>query len=107
MQVEMPPHNCGPNNDSLAKADHSESASDEDDEDLNDYELGMMVDDDLSHSEKADTTEGSSNINDIDDDLSHSEKADTTEGSSNINDIENVILDLNGSRVKYKVHTQF
>jgi arginyl-tRNA---protein transferase len=85
MQDEMPPHNCGPNNESLAKADRSESASDEDDEDLNDYELGMMVDDDLSHSEKADTTEG----------------------SSNINDIENVILDLNGSELNIRYIHKF
>jgi arginine-tRNA-protein transferase len=80
MQDEMPPHNCGPNNDSSAKPDHSESASDEDDEDLNDYESDMMVDDDFSHSEKADTTED----------------------GSDISNIENVTLDLNGSRVKYK-----
>jgi arginyl-tRNA---protein transferase len=84
MQDEMPPHNCGPNNVSSAKADHSESASDEDDEDLNDYESDMMVDDDFSHSEKADTTED----------------------GSDISNIENVILDLNGYRVKYKVHIQ-
>ncbi|GJN14558.1 hypothetical protein PR202_gb01401 [Eleusine coracana subsp. coracana] len=80
MQDELPPHICGPDNDSSAKTDHDESASDEDDEDLNDYESDMIVDDDISHSEKADSTED----------------------GSNIKDIENVILDLNGSRVKFK-----
>ncbi|XP_062231518.1 arginyl-tRNA--protein transferase 2-like [Phragmites australis] len=81
MQDEMhQPQIFGPNNDSSAKIDHFESPSDEDEEDLNDYETGMMVDEQITHSEKADTTED----------------------SSSINDIENIILDLNDSRVKYK-----
>jgi arginine-tRNA-protein transferase len=86
MQGEVPqPQICGPSDDSSAKVDHHESPSDEDDnEDFNDYESDMMVDEEIIHSEKPDTTEG----------------------SSNINDIKNITLDLNGSRVKYKVHTQ-
>ncbi|TVU19621.1 hypothetical protein EJB05_35781 [Eragrostis curvula] len=81
MQDETPqPRVCAPNNDSSAKTDHFESASDEDDEELSDHESDMMVDDAIIHSEKADTAED----------------------SSSINDIENVILDLHDSRVKYK-----
>ncbi|XP_021303425.1 arginyl-tRNA--protein transferase 2 isoform X2 [Sorghum bicolor] len=82
MQGEVPqPQICGPSDDSSAKIDHHDSTSDEDDdEDFNDYESDMMVDEETIHSEKPDTTEG----------------------SSNINDIKNITLDLNGSRVKFK-----
>jgi arginyl-tRNA---protein transferase len=84
MQDETPqPQICGPSDDSSAKIDHHESPSDEDDEDLNDYESEIMVDEVLVDSEKADTTEC----------------------GSSIKDIENITLDLNGSKVKYKVHT--
>jgi arginine-tRNA-protein transferase len=41
----------------------------------------------------------------VDEVLVDSEKADTTECGSSIKDIENITLDLNGSKVKYKVHT--
>ena len=71
---------CGPSDDSSAKVDHHESPSDED---VNDYESEMMIDEELVDSEKADTTEC----------------------GSSIKDIENITLDLNGSKVKYKVHT--
>jgi len=86
MQGEVPqPQICGPSDDSSAKVDHHESPSDEDDdEDFNDYESDMMVDEEIIHSEKPDTAEG----------------------GSNIYDIKNITLDLNGSRVKFKVHTQ-
>lgn len=85
MQGEVPqPQICGSSDDSSAKVDHHESPSDEDDEEFNDYESDMMVDEEIIHSEKPDTTED----------------------SSNINDIKNITLDLNGSRVKYKVYTQ-
>ena len=84
MQDETPqPQICGPSDDSSAKVDHHESPSDEDDEDVNDYESEMMIDEELVDSEKADTTEC----------------------GSSIKDIENITLDLNGSKVKYKVHT--
>ncbi|KAL6619145.1 hypothetical protein ACP70R_034284 [Stipagrostis hirtigluma subsp. patula] len=82
VQDEMhQPQICGPSDDSSAKTDHCESPSDEDDEDFNDYESDMMVDEE---------------------EINHSEKTDTAEESSNIGDIENIMLDLNGSRVKYK-----
>lgn len=86
MQGEVPqPQICGPSDDSSAKVNHHESPSDEDDdEDFNDYESDMMVDEETIHSEKPDTTEG----------------------NSNIDDIKNITLDLNGSRVKFKVHIQ-
>jgi len=81
MQDETPqPQICGPSDDSSAKVDHHESPSDEDDEDVNDYESEMMIDEELVDSEKADTTEC----------------------GSSIKDIENITLDLNGSKVKYK-----
>lgn len=80
-QGELPqPQICVPSDDSSAKVDHHESASDDDDEDFNDYESNMMVDEEIVQSEKPDTAES----------------------RSNINDIENITLDLNGSRVKYK-----
>ncbi|CAL4908463.1 unnamed protein product [Urochloa decumbens] len=85
MQNETPqPQICGPSDNSSAKDGHQESPSDEDDEDFNDYESEMMVDE-----ESVD-----------------SEKVDTTEGGSSIKDIENITLDLNDTKVKYKVHTQ-
>jgi len=67
MQGEVPqPQICSLSDDSSAKVDHHESPSDEDDdEDFNDCESEMMVDEEITHSEKPDTTEGSSNINDI------------------------------------------
>ena len=82
MQGEVPqPQICGPSDDSLAKVDHHESPSDEDDdEDFNDYESEMMVDEEITNSEKPDTTEG----------------------GSNINDIKNITLDLNGSRLNLR-----
>ncbi|AQK93468.1 Arginyl-tRNA--protein transferase 1 [Zea mays] len=85
MQGEVPqPQICGPSDDSSAKVDHHESPSDEDedddDEDFDNYESDMMVDEETIHSEKPDTAEG----------------------SSEINDINNITLDLKGSRVKFK-----
>nr|CAB3461318.1 unnamed protein product [Digitaria exilis] len=74
------PQICGPSDDSSSKGDQHESHSDDDDEDFNDYESEMMVDEELVDSEKADTTES----------------------GSCINDIENITLHLNGSKVKYK-----
>ncbi|WVZ98771.1 hypothetical protein U9M48_044162 [Paspalum notatum var. saurae] len=82
MQGEVPqPLICVPSDDCSAKVDHHGSPSDvDDDEDFNDYESDMMVEEEIVPSEKPDTTEG----------------------SSNINDIENITMDLNGTRVKYK-----
>jgi arginine-tRNA-protein transferase len=85
MQDETPqPQICGSSDDSSAKFDHHESPSDEDDEDFNEYESEMMVDEELVDSENGDTTES----------------------GSSIKDIENITLDINDSKVKYKVHTQ-
>lgn len=80
------PQICGPSDDSSSKGGQHESRSDDDDEDedFNDYGSEMMVDEELVDSEKADTT-GS---------------------GSCINDIENITLNLNASKVKYKVRTQ-
>ncbi|XP_044450625.1 arginyl-tRNA--protein transferase 2 isoform X1 [Triticum aestivum] len=82
-QDEIPqPHACGPCDESSAKNDHSETPIDEDDEDSeSDYdESDMMVDEEMVHSES---------------------KGDTAEDCSGV-DVENVIMDLSGSRVKYK-----
>lgn len=86
MKDEMPqPQICGPSDESSAKIDHCESPIDEDDEDLDYDESNMMVDEEMVHSEF---------------------KVDATEDCFNLNDIENVIMDLNTSRVKYKVCTK-
>uniref|UniRef100_A0ACD5U1K8 Uncharacterized protein n=1 Tax=Avena sativa TaxID=4498 RepID=A0ACD5U1K8_AVESA len=81
-QDEMPqPQTHGPCDESSAKSNHSETPIDEDDEDSDYDEMDMMVDEEMAHSES---------------------NADTTEDSSNVGDIENVLMDLNGARIKYK-----
>lgn len=80
-QDEMPqPQTCGPFDESSAKNDHGETPIDEDDEDSDYDEMEMMVDEEMVHSES---------------------NADTTEDCSGA-DIENILMDLNGARVKYK-----
>ena len=81
----LQPHTCGPCDQSSAKKDQCEIPTDEDDEDSDYDESDMMVDEEMDHSES---------------------KTDTTEDCSDIDAIENVIMDLNGARVKYKVYTQ-
>ena len=85
-QDEMPQvHAGGPRDESSAKNGDCEILIDEDDEDSDYDESDMMVDEEMVHSES---------------------KTDSTEDCSDIQDIENVIMDLNGARVKYKVYTQ-
>ncbi|KAL5203185.1 hypothetical protein ABZP36_014137 [Zizania latifolia] len=90
-QDRMPqPQISGPD-DELSKNDHCESPIDDDDYDYDDDDeqeedypyddSDMMVDEEMVRSES---------------------KTDATENCSSINDIENIMMDLNGSRVKYK-----
>jgi hypothetical protein len=78
------PHTCGPCDEPSAKNDHHEIPIDEEDEDSDYDESDMMVDEEMVHSESKD---------------------DTIEDCSDVDDIANVVMDLNGARVKYKVYT--
>uniref|UniRef100_A0A0D9WH45 Arginyl-tRNA--protein transferase n=1 Tax=Leersia perrieri TaxID=77586 RepID=A0A0D9WH45_9ORYZ len=81
IQDEMPEPQFSRPDDELSKYDHCESPIDEDDEDLSYDDSDMMVDEEMVQSES---------------------NTDITEDCSSISDIENIILDLKGSRVKYK-----
>ncbi|KAF0927475.1 hypothetical protein E2562_033551 [Oryza meyeriana var. granulata] len=65
----------------LSKNENCESPIDEDDEDLSYDDPDMMVDEEMVRSES---------------------NTDIMEDCSSISDIENIMMDLNGSRVKYK-----
>ncbi|KAL5230696.1 hypothetical protein ABZP36_029472 [Zizania latifolia] len=81
IQDEMPKPQISHLDDELSKDDHCESPIDDDDDDFPYDDSDMMVDEEMIRSES---------------------KTDATEDCSSINDIENVMMDLNGSRIKYK-----
>uniref|UniRef100_A0A0E0PN80 Arginyl-tRNA--protein transferase n=2 Tax=Oryza TaxID=4527 RepID=A0A0E0PN80_ORYRU len=81
IQDEMPQPQNSHLDTELSKNDNCESPIDEDDEDLSYDDSDMMVDEEMVRSES---------------------NTDVMEDCSSIIDFENVMMDLNGSRVKYK-----